>query len=1036
MKKSTVNKLVICCLLSMSAIFATAMQDKVLQIFKDGKVIKEYPVSEIDYIEVNNTVEAPTGINAVVDRNQITISWTGVDNATYNVYRSADNVNFELLASGLDETEYTDTKPFAGANYYKVSACINGMESNCSSTVAGTVIADGSDHGFYLGIIGFNNELYTYPIRYLSESSAQGYYSFIDGLTTENGTVLYYGVDKSIDNLQAAAYPDNLHDVAILTFTDGLDEGSLDETSYLTLPEYLTALNKRLTTETVSEQKMTSYTIGLIGKSVTNLTQFKKNLRDLATSPDNVFEVSNMAEVNEVFQKIADFLSETKYVQKFLLTIKGPSHNEKCRFTFDNVTSYSSSRQYIEGTFNRIDKTLTDIKYVGLTSTSGSVVPGVFDEKKFYNFTFEGLQSLDGEKIPIDHVQHWRTEGGVWEKDIEYTFDPGKAGIEKIKRSAAIMLNLDCSSSLGDKDFALLKENAKTFIRKLIENAVDPSEVASISLDRTAVSLAVGNTVTLKATVLPVTAKLKDVQWSSTNPEVATVDEKSGIVTAHKPGSATIIARTVDGGYTASCQISVIIPVSTITLNSASEAAYIGETLTLAATVHPENATDKSLIWTSSNTSVATVTKNGKIIPLSAGQTVIKATANDGHGANATCTVRILQHVGSVDLDHKALTLNIGASRQLKATVSPDNASDKTVTWSSSDTRVATVDNNGLVKAISRGSARITATSKEGNKTAACEVEVRQFVEKIVIDKPTASLNIGESLQLTAAINPADADNKTIKWSISDPSIASVSQNGLVQGVTPGSATITVAAQDGSGVKATSTVTVRRPVTAISLNSSSLNLDLGNTGTLSVVLTPENASNTDFAVESSNTSVATVTKNGRTISVKTVGIGTSTITVSSQDGNHTATCNVTVSLSRTPANLALAIKKGGVRYYIPESVYSSDIMPVGYTKEGVTVSNGTTTFVLALNDATSATKTFSEANALGTLPTNTQGNVISQYWSAISAAATKYGGTALKSSNYWTSTSSGTGSTAYVYHPGGVGSVHTSRTYYVRCIVR
>lgn len=896
-----------------------------------------------------------------------------------------------------------------------------------------TTITGGSESGFYLGIIGFNNGLYPYPIKHLSEDSAQGYYSFIDGLTTVNGTWLYYAVDKSIDNLQAATFPNNLYDVAVVTFTDGLDRGSLDMSNYLSLTEYLSALNTRLIAETVSGQKISAYTIGVKGNDVTNEASYENNLKKLATSSDNVFNVKNMSEVNDAFLKIANLLGETKYVQKFMLEIAGPSHNEKCRFTFDNVSSYNSSKQYIEGTFNRLNRTLNDIKYVGLTSTSGSVVSGVRNENNFYVFTFEGLQSLDGKKVPSEYVRHWYTEEGIWQKDSEFEFDPGTVGIEKIKRSAAIMLNLDCSSSLEGNSFVTLQKSAKAFIGKLVENAVDPNEVISISLDKSAVSLPVGSTTTLKATVLPTTALLKDVEWSSTNSTVATVNS-NGVISAHSPGNTTIIAKTVDGGYTATCHITVVTLVTEIVLNHTLLELYTGESSTLTATVLPKNASVKDVIWESSNTSVATIDNSGNITPITAGTTTITAIAKDSSGKKATCTITVLQHAESVTMNYETLTLNVGTTEQLTAIVNPVDASNKIVTWESSNDNIVSVDQKGLIHALAKGNAQITATSEDCGKRAVCKIEVKQFVKSIVLNHTTATLNVDESVKLEATINPDDADNKSVLWQSSNSLIASVNQEGLVRAIAPGTVTISVTAQDGSDVAAKSVITVKQSVSSISLNSSSLNLGIGDIGSLVVTMTPNNASNTNFMVTSSNTSVATVTRSGQSVIVTTVGLGSSTITVTSEDGGHKATCDVVVSPSTTPTNLALAVKKGGVRYFIPLSAYSGTV-PAGYTKEGLTISSGHTTFVLAFNNATSSTKKFTEAITLGTLPSQTQANVIVQYWSSINSALVTYGGTSLGSLTYWTSTPRGNGTLGYIYSSSGVTSASSSNnTYYVRCI--
>lgn len=1034
-KIKPIAALLICCI----SFIAMASPDKVLQIFSNGTVIEEYNIADIDYIEINDITDTPADVKANVSDESITITWSEVAGATYNVYHSTDNVNYNLVAEGLTVTTYTDTNPCNGTNYYKIKAVVNDMESDFSSVVAGAwTNTSASGNGFYLGMNGFNNGLYSYPIIFLTNSSLEGCNNFIDGLTVLDGTRLYNAVGKSIDDLQAATFPDNLNNVAIVTFTDGLDRGSLDWTEdYMTLTEYLTALNSRLTGETVSDQLISAYSVGVCGADAQyNIASFRNNLQKLATSSNNVFEVDDMAGVNEAFMKIAELLSETKYIQTFKMKIFGLSHNEKLRFTFDNVSSHSSSKQYIEGTFNRKDRTLTDIKYVGMTSKSGSVVPGEFIEdsetgRKMYVFTFENLQSLDGSAIPVDKVQHWFTEEGYWNHDDEFTFDSGDIDIEKIKRSAAIVLNLDCSSSLGEEDFKALKESAKSFIKKLLDSAVDSKEVASVKLDKTAVTLAVGATTTLTATVLPVTALKKDVKWTSTNPDVASVDA-NGKVTAHKTGTATIVVTTDDGGFTATCQVSVVTLVTSLTLNQTSLDLYTGDNITLNATALPEDAHNKNITWKSSNPSVASVDAQGKITGLTTGSATITASTQDGSEISATCTVNVLQHVQSITLNHESVTLGIGSTKQLTPTISPANASNKQISWESSDELIATVNQNGVVTGIGKGTARITATSLDGEKTATCQVEVKQYVNGIKLDNTAASLTIGSTIQLNATVTPDDANDKSLTWTTSNSSVASVSQTGLVKGITSGTATITATSNDGTNIAARCTVTVSQPVKSISLSNSSLNLTLGSPGNLTVAFEPTNATNTNYTVTSSNTSVATVSKNGQTITVTPISLGTSTITVTSTDGSHKATCVVTVSLSTTPINLALAVKKSGVRYYIPYSSYNGSV-PSGYTKEGITLSSGSTSFILALNDATTETKTYSDAITLGTLPSQTQAQVIVSNWSSLNTALQRYGGTVL-SSSYWTRTSQGTRS-AYSYSASGVGSVSSGRTLKVRCII-
>ena len=152
-----------------------------------------------------------------------------------------------------------------------------------------------------------------------------------------------------------------------------------------------------------------------------------------------------------------------------------------------------------------------------------------------------------------------------------------------------------------------------------------------------------------------------------------------------------------------------------------------GDSQSLSATVSPGDATDKSVTWSSSAPAVATVDQSGKVTAVKAGTATITVKTTDG-GKTATCTVTVnakVIAVTQVTLDVKTKELVEGESFTLKATVSPDNASDKSVTWSSSDETVAKVDQNGKVTAVKAGAATITVTTKDGNKTATCAVTVQ-----------------------------------------------------------------------------------------------------------------------------------------------------------------------------------------------------------------------------------------------------------------------------------------------------------------------
>ncbi len=332
--------------------------------------------------------------------------------------------------------------------------------------------------------------------------------------------------------------------------------------------------------------------------------------------------------------------------------------------------------------------------------------------------------------------------------------------------------------------------------------------VSSVSLDKTSVSLNVGESVTLAATVKPDNATNKTVSWSSSNASVASVDA-SGKVSAVAEGTATITAKA--GDKTATCSVTVtkkVVAVESVTLDKSSLELNEGETATLTATVKPDNASDKTVTWSSSKTSVATVDANGKVTAVAEGTATITAKAGD---KTATCSVTVKKNtvaVESVTLDKSSLELTEGETATLTATVKPDNATNKTVTWTSSSSSIATVDQNGKITAVSEGTATITA--KAGDKTASCTVTVKKkvvAVESVTLDKSSLELTEGETATLTASVKPDNATNKTVTWSSSNQSVATVDQNGTVTAVAEGNTTITAKAGDKT---ATCTVTVKK----------------------------------------------------------------------------------------------------------------------------------------------------------------------------------------------------------------------------------
>ena len=482
---------------------------------------------------------------------------------------------------------------------------------------------------------------------------------------------------------------------------------------------------------------------------------------------------------------------------------------------------------------------------------------------------------------------------------IEYGFYWGSLENSLTEKLDGSFAENAISSSLADLSHktqywykAYVKLDSQTFYGEVKTFTTDVVPVESVSLDKMEYTFkTIGNTVTLKATVLPADATDKSVSWTSDKETVATVDA-NGKVIAKNNGTANITATTKDQGKVATCIITVAQWVTGITLDKTSLTLNEGQEQTLIPTVNPSNAVDKSLNWTSSDTSVATVDAGGKVTAVSKGTATIKATANDGSGKYAKSYVYVNRLVTSIELDKSSITIFNGKTATIKATVYPSTASNKGVTWTSSNTSVATVSTNGTVTGVSSGTAKIIATAEDGSGvSASCSVEVKQSVT-IILNKESLSLNEGQTEALTATVSPDNADDKTITWSSSNESVATVDETGKVTAISKGIATIKAEAINGGGTTATCSVKVIRLVSSIMLDKPSIVIYNGKSETITASVSPSTASNKGVTWTSSNTSVATVSTNGE---VTGVARGTAKIIATAEDGSGvSASCSVEV----------------------------------------------------------------------------------------------------------------------------------------------
>lgn len=340
-----------------------------------------------------------------------------------------------------------------------------------------------------------------------------------------------------------------------------------------------------------------------------------------------------------------------------------------------------------------------------------------------------------------------------------------------------------------------------------------------------------GKKTTLKTTVTT-QGKNTKVTWTSSNKKFATVTSK-GKVVAKKAGRAKITATTADGSKK-KASVTVVVPrkkmtnASKVTVKAAATTLTVGGTTTVKATVTPSKATYKKVYWSTNNASVATVDQNGKIKAVKAGKATITATAQDGSKKSGKTTITVVNPpvvnppvvATSVSVNPTKLSLTTGDKATLTATVAPANTADKAVTWATSNARVATVS-NGAVTAVAAGTATITVRTTNG-KTATCAVTVMNppsvaDVASVTVTAAdeTTKVAAGSTLQLTAAVLPENATDKTVTWSTSDATAATVSATGLVTGLNAGiGKTVVITATANNGVEGTYAVLVTGSIDA------------------------------------------------------------------------------------------------------------------------------------------------------------------------------------------------------------------------------
>ena len=419
----------------------------------------------------------------------------------------------------------------------------------------------------------------------------------------------------------------------------------------------------------------------------------------------------------------------------------------------------------------------------------------------------------------------------------------------------------------------------------------------------------------------------------------------------------TIRARGTSETYTTTVTVKKAdVVVGSLVLDKSSLSLPVNGTYTLTATVGPDDATDKTVLWSveAGKESDVTVDSTGtvKVLRNFSGTVKVTATAKSNSSATQNCLISVNSiAVDGIAISDTSATLYKGSWKQLSAVITPSGAADPAVTWSSSNTNIATVDSTGKVTAVGTvtsgttviNEAVITAQSSNASVFATCTVKVLDavLITSLTLNKSELALNVGDEETLTVTGSPSNATNKTLEWKSSNPEVASVS-SGKVIAASKGTAVITATATDGSGKYVSCVVTVNNiQILNVYLDKSSLDLSEGDTAKITATVYPSNATTSTLKWTSSNTSVATVDSKGNIVAGATKGY--TIITASATDGSGKfAEC---VVLSKPKVHVTgITINYGtSLDLLANDSTYlKATILPANATVSSVTWSSSNT----------------------------------------------------------------------------------------------
>lgn len=450
--------------------------------------------------------------------------------------------------------------------------------------------------------------------------------------------------------------------------------------------------------------------------------------------------------------------------------------------------------------------------------------------------------------------------------------------IDKIKQNKVLIVSILVVIIIAITTLLLLNKKVIT-----IPNNTKV-EIKEINFTDNVINLKVNEEYNMQIDYVPTNYIQEDIVYVVNDDSVLSIDS-NGLIKALKTGNAIVSAIT-KSGKTTNAEVVVeddsvvftksFVPISNIEINESKINLTSGQTYQIKYTIEPNNATDKTIMWETTDARIATVTDTGLISARQAGNVVLTAYSINGKQKSISLTVSsVAVNLSSIELNPSELVLNLGETYQIKSTYIPSNAKVNEVNWTSSNENVVTVD-KGLVKAIGYGTSNITLNADGIEKEVIVTVSKDDIIDitSLSLTESTLIMKANTTHQLKANITPTDATNTNLVWSSSDSSIATINNKGLITAIKSGTTTITIKSTNNK--TSTLKLTVENSASSnnpeqVLLNSDSIVIGVGNTKQLRATIIPLDANQTvtwysgdPNVVEVSNTGLIKTKKSGKT----------------------------------------------------------------------------------------------------------------------------------------------------------------------------